>query len=251
MKRSKRPLHPWMYGLILVCILAAGAYLRLVGLDWDEEQHLHPDERFLTMVEAAIEPVDSLGDYFDTANSSLNPHNRGYGFFVYGTLPIFIVRYVAEWMGNTGYGEVYLVGRALSALADLLVVLLVYLVAQRLYDRRVGLLAAAFSACAVLQIQLSHFFTVDTFTSLFMLLAVYFAVGIMTANRRPPKMRVSESASQRIGESASRRISESANDDAPPSTLHAPRSPLHPPLFWSFVLFGLALGMAVASKINA
>ena len=94
------------YIVLMLYILAAGAYLRLVGLDWDAEQHLHPDERFLTMVESSLEPVQSLGDYFDTVNSSLNPHNRGHGFFVYGTLPIFIVRYVADWLGDTGYGEV-------------------------------------------------------------------------------------------------------------------------------------------------
>ena len=39
------------------------------------------------MVETAIEPVESLAQYFDTQNSTLNPHNRGYGFYVYGTLP--------------------------------------------------------------------------------------------------------------------------------------------------------------------
>ena len=113
------------FTFLILYIIAVGAYLRLVGLDWDEEQHLHPDERFLTMVESSIAPVESLGDYFNTAESSLNPHNRGHGFFVYGTLPIFIVRYVAEWMGETGYGQVYLIGRALSALADLGVIALV------------------------------------------------------------------------------------------------------------------------------
>ena len=64
------------------------------------------------------------------------------------------------------------------ALADLLTVLLVYLIARRLYDRRVGLLAAAFAAAAVLMIQQSHFFTMDTFVNLFIYLAIYFAVRI-------------------------------------------------------------------------
>jgi len=213
---------PWIYIGLFVLILVAGAYLRLVGLDWDEGQHLHPDERFLTMVESSITPVKSLGDFFNTAESSLNPHNRGHGFFVYGTMPIFIVRYVAEWLGNTGYGQVYLVGRALSALIDLAVVWLVYLTASRLYDRRVGLLGAAFYAFAVLPIQQSHFFTVDTFINFFTFLAVYFAVEVMTADSRPL-------------------IEE--NDVASRFWTHS--------IFWPCVLFGLALGMAVASKINA
>lgn len=104
--------HPLAVGLLLVLILGLGTYFRFVGLDWDESQHLHPDERFLTMVKSALRPVDSPGDYFDTAKSTLNPANVGYGFFVYGTLPIFIIRYLAEAVGQTGYDEVYLVGRA-------------------------------------------------------------------------------------------------------------------------------------------
>ncbi|MDP7260290.1 MAG: hypothetical protein QF376_05365, partial [Anaerolineales bacterium] len=42
---------------LLVVVVAAAAYLRFVGLNWDEFQHLHPDERFLTMVETGIRPV--------------------------------------------------------------------------------------------------------------------------------------------------------------------------------------------------
>ena len=209
------------YIVLMLYILAAGAYLRLVGLDWDAEQHLHPDERFLTMVESSLEPVQSLGDYFDTVNSSLNPHNRGHGFFVYGTLPIFIVRYVADWLGNTGYGEVYRVGRALSALADLGVIWLIFLTGERLYRRKVGVLAAAFYAFAVLPIQQSHFFTVDTFINFFTFLAFYFAVAIATEDGR-------------------RR-----------STDPVEISPLPVPGLPSYILFGIALGMAVASKINA
>lgn len=51
------------------------------------------------MVETAIQPADTFRDYFDTSTSSLNPNNQGYTFYVYGTLPIFIVRYVGEWVG--------------------------------------------------------------------------------------------------------------------------------------------------------
>ena len=218
---------PWRYFILLVLILAIGAYLRLVGMDWDEEQHLHPDERFLTMVESSISPVESLGDFFDTAESSLNPHNRGHGFFVYGTFPIFIVRYVAEWLGNAGYGQVYLVGRALSALIDLAVVWLVFLTASRLYDQKVGILGAAFYAFAVLPIQQSHFFTVDTFINFFTFLAVHFAVEVAVSE---PGKAISE--------------------ESPTSNLQSPRFWTHP-IFWPSILFGLALGMAVASKINA
>ena len=207
-KHKNTDLNRWLTIILLVLILAAGAYLRFVGQDWDAEQHLHPDERFLTMVETRLIPVGSVGEYFDTANSTLNPANQGHSFFVYGTLPIFMVRYMAEWLGNTGYGSVYLVGRTLSAVMDLLCVALVFFIGARLYNRKVGLIGAAFSAFAVLQIQQSHFFTVDTFITFFTLLTFYFAIEVLTTK-------------------------EDRVDLAP------------------YLLFGAALGMAVASKVNA
>ena len=241
-KESKKT-HPWLIALLLLYVLAAGAFLRFTGIDWDEDQHLHPDERFLTMVSAAIEPVDSFGDYFDTANSSLNPHNRGYTFYVYGTLPIFVARYVGEWMEMTGYGDIHLVGRALSATVDMLTVFLVFLTARRFYDRRIGVLAAAFAAVAVVPIQQSHFYTVDTFASFFMMLAMYLAAVIATS-----KVVKGEGI-----ENLSAVDDDGSEVDLVPGRIHTPRITTiwtHP-MFWPSILFGLVLGMAVASKINA
>ncbi len=218
---ENRPTRTQIFDLLLIAVLLLGAYFRLVGLDWDQGQHLHPDERFLTMVSSALEPVKSISDYFDTAQSSFNPANRGYGFFVYGTLPIFIIRYIAEFVHMTGYDEIYLVGRVASAVADLLAVFLLYIVAARLYNRKVALLAAAFSAFAVMQIQQSHFFTVDNFPTTFCMLAAYFAVEILLEDGR---------ANIRFGNIF---------------------SILRSSLFLNSLGFGLALGMAVASKLNA
>jgi YYY domain-containing protein len=174
--------------LVLALILVAATGFRFAGLDWDEGAHLHPDERFLTQVETAIEPTFNLGQYFDTAHSELNPRNTGHGFFVYGSLPIFIVRYVAEGLETlcapdcvfayTGYDGVHLVGRALSALFDLGTVVLLYSIGRRLYSWRVGLLASALGALAVLPIQQAHFFTVDSFLTFFVTLAFYYAVRV-------------------------------------------------------------------------
>ncbi len=75
------------------------------------------------------------------------------------------------------------VGRLLMAIADTFTVLFVYLLAERTYRRRgqrhahwVGLLAAAFSAFTVLQIQLSHFFAVDPISTTFTAMALYGAL---------------------------------------------------------------------------
>lgn len=212
--------------LVLVAILIVGAYLRFFGLNWDGDQHLHPDERFLTMVSSAITPVNSLGQFFDTANSTLNPHNVGYGFFVYGTLPIFIVRMIAGWIGKTGYDEIFMVGRVLSGIMDLLAIGLVFLIAQRLFRKPFqSVCAAALYAGAVLPIQLSHFFAVDTFANTFALMAVYFAVRIMTRSEviysYPDQENLIKSVATR-----------------------------HWNTVLPYVLFGVAYGMALASKVS-
>lgn len=220
----------WLWDILLVGVLVMGTYFRFVGVNWDANQHLHPDERFLTMVETSIQPVKSLGEYFNTDESTLNPSNRGYGFFVYGTLPLFIVRYAGEWLGETGYDQIHLVGRQISAVMDLGTVLMVYLIAARLFrSRPLALLASTFAALSVLPIQLSHYFTVDTFTNFFGMLAVYFAVKVLPTGDED----VQPTSARPHGQDPSLWLLEDWKSAV------------------SFVLFGAALGMAMASKINA
>src|SRR4030067_80735 len=120
-----------LFTLLLTAVLAIGAYLRVAGLYWGEYTYMHPDERFLVWVGTDISPVESFSEYWDTARSSLNPHNRGHGFYVYGTLPMFLARYIVEWVyGHSGFNEMTNVGRMLSALFDLATVFMVYLVGE-------------------------------------------------------------------------------------------------------------------------
>jgi len=169
--------------LVLIAILILAVALRTRGLNWDESQHLHPDERFLTMVESAIKLPSSLGQYFDTAQSPLNPYNNNFGSFVYGTAPLFFIRLVGQLVGLTDYGKIFLLGRALSALADVFVVAMIFAIGRRLYGMRIGLLAALLYAMSVLPIQQSHFFTVDTFTNVPLVLAFWFTLDIAEGKR--------------------------------------------------------------------
>src|SRR4030042_1748332 len=195
---SRKKYQTWVIDAIFVVVLLAAALFRFMGLNWGDYQYLHPDERFLVWVGSDITPLKcgddtipinvcpqemrtwmGFSEYFDTVRSTLKPNNRGHGFYVFGTLPMFIARFLVEWIfGNAGFNEMTDVGRALSALADLGTVLLVYLIAARLYDKRVGLLAAAFSAVSVFPIQQAHFFTMDTFLNFFTYLAIYIAIQV-------------------------------------------------------------------------
>lgn len=203
-KERTRVLSDLVVGILLVAVLGLAAYLRFTGLNWDSNTHLHPDERFLWMVESSIQPPQSIGEYFDTDTSPLNPHNAGHGFFVYGTFPIFLVRYLAEWTGMSGLGDVHLLGRAVSGASDLVSILLIYLIGETLFNRRVGILAALFTALSVLLIQHAHFFVVDPLANVFILAGLYFSIRV-------------------IGEG---KLSD-------------------------YLLFGVMLGLAVASKISA
>ncbi|NJN65496.1 MAG: hypothetical protein HC884_01670 [Chloroflexaceae bacterium] len=78
----------------------------------------------------------------------------------------------------TTYSQLFNVGRSLAVLFDLGSVLLVFLTAQRLYGRRVGLLAALFSALAVMHIQQAHFYVDPAFSTFFVFLALYWAVRV-------------------------------------------------------------------------
>lgn len=231
--RKKPPVNrSWVWDVLLIGILLISAYLRFTGINWDANQHLHPDERFLTMVETSLTPVKDLAEYFDSARSSMNPNNHGFTFYVYGTLPIFLVRYVGEWIGQTGYDQINIVGRVLSGIFDLGTIVFIYLIGKRIYRHpRLGLLAALFSGLAVLQIQLSHYFTVDNFANFFTYGAIYCAVCISTQNHQ--------------SENKPDTQAERENKSRVPAWLTTGWR-------WSvpYLLFGLLYGMALASKLS-
>ncbi|NDF54672.1 MAG: phospholipid carrier-dependent glycosyltransferase, partial [Proteobacteria bacterium] len=174
-RQRSRLLENWVFGLII----ALAAVLRFTGVNWDNGSQLHPDERFLFMVEGALRPgfvaTGANGStvqtrsapiweyYFDSARSGLNPHNVGYGFFVYGTFPLFATKWILTLFQSSGFDRVHLIGRSLSALSDTGSVALVAIIARRLFGSRVGLLAAALLAVCVLHIQQAHFFVFDSF----------------------------------------------------------------------------------------
>src|SRR5919199_590245 len=160
--------------LVLALILFIGLALRVHGFDWDSGTHQHPDERFMTYVATDTAVPSSLGNYFDTQHSSLNPYQRGFNNYAYGQLPLTLTRILAERTGHTTFDTVYRDGRALSVLADLATILFAWLLARRVFGSAVAHLAALLLALSVLNIQLAHFFTVDTFATCFATASLYF-----------------------------------------------------------------------------
>lgn len=186
--------------LSLAVVLFAALVLRLFGLNWDQGQSLHPDERFIidyVMIgRIHLEWPLPFSELLDPSVSGLNPRSDdpetgNPRSFAYGTLPLFVTEVAAEAMTRlTGEDwhwrdRVYLIGRAFSALLDTGTVLLTFLLARKLASRRVALLAALVAACAPLSIQLAHFFTTDSWLTFFVALCLLWsAEAAMTGSRR-------------------------------------------------------------------
>jgi len=162
--------------VIFFFIFILAASFRLYGINWDSGQHLHPDERFLTMVAADISLSSNLKNYFDPQTSTLSPYNNDYPFFVYGTLPLNLVKTIAVLSNQDDYSQIHLLGRFISALFDLAVLFLVYLLSKKISNQKTALLSAFFYAIMVLPIQLSHFFAVDPFLNFFLFLTFYILI---------------------------------------------------------------------------
>ena len=194
--------------LLLVAILIAAALLRTHGLDWDQGQHAHPDERWISMVAPTIKWPARSEDLLDPRRSTLNPlwipDGAGGGTirnFAYGHLPLYLHALAGQALSSLGdwvaqqaperyelarelrtygeYGGINLVGRGLSVLFDVGTVCLVILIGRDVYGKRTGLLAAALVSLAVSHIQLAHFSTFDVMTTFFITLTVYGSVRVV------------------------------------------------------------------------
>lgn len=174
---------------LLMMIFIIGFFFRFYNLNWDQNQHLHPDERFLTMVGTAMRLPTSLGEYLDPARSKLNPYNIGYDFYVYGVFPVVLNKFIAVQFWNDDYNSFTLQGRALSAIFSLFTALIIYkLTATLLLNvsffkktsatelQILRLIPATLFVINFFSIQQAHFFTVESFLIFFISLGVFFAV---------------------------------------------------------------------------
>ena len=172
----------YFYTLLIITILLASV-LRLYDLNWDESMHFHPVDKELSNIVNDISIPASLNAYFNTKISPLNPHNHAYKDYHYGTLPIFLAKFVGNLTGIIGYNGYTLVGRALSGFFDLLTILILTLIALKLFNREIALLTSFFISIAVIHIQHSHFFTVNLFACFFLALSFYILLFVLETQK--------------------------------------------------------------------
>lgn len=167
--------------LILGALALVGLLLRLYGLNWDAGNNFHPDERQILFVVTALGWPNSWAQFFDPVHSPLNPH-----FFAYGSFPIYLIALIGHLCGlhlhdSTVLPALTLVGRAVSALFDSGTIVLTGCLALVLSRRTkslapwawmVAYLAATLLVFTPLDIQLAHFYTVDTLLAFFVVLTL-------------------------------------------------------------------------------
>ncbi|MDF3129589.1 DUF2298 domain-containing protein [Kiritimatiellaeota bacterium B1221] len=153
---SKIPVQP-LFHLAMICLLAFG--LRHAGWNWDEGQHLHPDERHLSMV---TQKLDHSGEWFNTQSSGFNPYNQGVHSYVYGLLPLKVVHAFTVARGESDLKEIARTGRLCSAWWSTATVALIFLFGWRIRSARFAAIASLLMCLTVFSIQQAHFFTVDS-----------------------------------------------------------------------------------------
>ena len=191
-------------GATIAVILLVALGLRLYGIDWDQGHTFHPDERSIYMQSDCMyrtlthgegyqdcpnlinypktEPgIPSPGVFFDADRSPLNPH-----WFPLGSILLYLlvlIRFIFEPFMNLTAFDMRFAGRTLSALADVGSIFLLFSLGRRLFGQRVGLLAAALMALAVVHIQSSHFYRPETFIVLFVLASFWFMLNVIEHRR--------------------------------------------------------------------
>ncbi len=175
---------PFALGLLCIC----GLLLRLYGINWDQGDSFHPDERQILFRVMALRWPTSLAQFLDPAKSPLNPH-----FFAYGSFPLYLLALVGailryDFASPTTFVNLMFVGRVISALFDAGTILLtawlgLRLIQDELPGRPSGWNVALFAGSLVvftpLQLQLSHFYTVDTVLLFFVMLTILACVALV------------------------------------------------------------------------
>ena len=175
--------------VILLLIIGLGIFFRFYNMNWDSGALLHPDEYGLTNTLTQLSMPSNISDYFNTRIAPMSPYNKydTLGETIengpdntmrWGQLPMLIIRTAAEALDRTGYQELRTLGRYISALMDVGSIILLYVIAKKLFDRKIGLLASALFGLCVQSIQQSHFMTVDNFAVFFTMLTLLSAVQI-------------------------------------------------------------------------
>ncbi|MFK7802239.1 MAG: ArnT family glycosyltransferase [Anaerolineae bacterium] len=251
--QAKNKIFWWDWAFLVFIILLA-AFFRWRGINWDQNQHYHPDERYIAWVATSVDFLgnDSLQDAFTADKSTFNPfywpaQKRSGGIvlpldeqrkFAYGHVPLYLgvlldqavafalqpmqipesERFFAQSLLSfqqlNSFDRIALVGRWMSGLLDIGSVVLLFFIGRKMAGTKIGLTAAAFLAVNVMHIQQAHFFISDPALAFFVVLTL-----LLLLYSLPPKQEIF---------------------DALPN-----------PTPWALTFAAVATGLAIGSKFSA
>jgi YYY domain-containing protein len=180
-------------------LLALALALRLYGYNFDDGQLIQPDELAIDQVvtslgcclgdpsHAAVTWPSPISHWFDPKLAPYDPH-----LFNYGSLPLYLLALItraAAWIGGAipalsswrladDLVHTNWTGRWLSAIFDVGSLAIAYRIARRAFDPQVALLTLTLGTFCVLEIQLAHFYAVDTVLTFFVLLTLLGAIQV-------------------------------------------------------------------------
>jgi hypothetical protein len=160
--------------IILFFLLLAATTIRVSSLTWGLPfsdrlaRPYHPDEQKII-----------TGAQFFPSNIQTNQDFR-YPTFMHHSLgslsiPVKHVVSILPVDFDVGFYHIYLMGRIYSVIAGVGAIIIVYLFAQRLFDTKTGILAAALTSFSLYHVQASAWATVDTISSLLMVAFIFVA----------------------------------------------------------------------------
>lgn len=169
--------------IVFICIFFFGLSTRFFGINWDQGFHLHPDERAIILFTLPLRFPHTLSQLL-SPESTWNPH-----FFAYGSLPLYLlysasslVSYFSSWFAS--YDGMLYVGRSISALADLGVITVLFLLGKKYFSKNIGLLASFFYLTSTFALQAAHFYAVDTLLTLFCLLSLFCLIEFNATHKK-------------------------------------------------------------------
>jgi hypothetical protein len=174
--------------ITVILILIIGFLIRLTGREWDQGSYMHPDERFVAIVLDKVTIPESFAQYIDPATSTLSPYNHDISFYVYGGLPITLVKATAvtldQMVGEKTfdtYGKYYLIGRTYNEIFDMASALMVFFIAKKFFSEKSAIISLVLYSITVMVIQQSNFFTMDIFANFFITAGIKFVLDIIYA----------------------------------------------------------------------
>ena len=177
--------------IVLICILIFAFIIRIIGIENGAPLRLHGDETRLVIFSLKIlaGKLHNLDVFFRYhAYPTLFPILNA---IVYAMVAIINVVF-KNWLSFESMKTVYYsnpfyfnyISRLISIFFGTFSIVAIYILAKKIFCKKVGFVSAALLSCSFIHVRNSHFGTVDILLTFLVLVALIYTYNIMTLSRR-------------------------------------------------------------------